>query len=68
MEYAKDEVFSIRYNAKKDKLEYGIGTRIIHKIQQNKVLTLLVAMGVFVGTLNFVFIYYFFFLLNTINK
>ena len=67
MEYAKDEIFSIKYNAKKDKLEYGIGRRILHRIQDNKFLSLLITIGIVFGTVNFILIYYFFFLFSRIK-
>lgn len=66
MEYAKDEIFTISYNIKKDKLEYPIRKRIKEKIKQNKVLTLFFALGVIFSILNFVLIYYFFLLLEKI--
>ena len=66
MEYAKDEVFSIRYNEKKDKLEYSFFRRIWKHIVKNKIITLLVTMGGFFSILNFILIYWFFEVLNTI--
>lgn len=66
MEYAKDEVFSIRYNPKKDKLEYGKIRRLIECIRRNKFLTLLMTLGILFSGMNFILIYYFFDILNTI--
>lgn len=64
MEYAKDEVFTIRYNIEKDKLEYPIQRTIREKIKQNKVLSLFFFMGVIFTTLDITFIYWFFSLLT----
>ncbi len=67
MEYAKDEVFSIRYNKKKDKLEYPIFRRIVKQIVNNKFITLLISMGILFSILNFIFIFWFFEVLSTIK-
>lgn len=66
MEYAKDEVFSIRYNEKKDKLEYSFFRRLIKRILNNKFMTLLITMGILFSIINFTLIYCFFEVLNTI--
>lgn len=66
MEYAKDEIFTIRYNMKKDKLEYPIQKKIREKIKQNKVLSLFFLMGVIFTVLDITFIYCFFSLLTKI--
>lgn len=66
MEYAKDEVFSIRYNKKKDKLEYSLFRRIVRRILNNKFMTLLITMGVLFSVLNFTLIYCFFEILSRI--
>ncbi len=62
MEYAKDEVFSISYNEKKDKF----GKKILKQILANKFITLLITMGVLFSIINFTLIYWFFEVLNTI--
>ena len=67
MEYAKDEVFSIRYNKKKDKLEYPIFRRIVKQIVNNKFITLLISMGILFSILNCIFIFWFFEVLSTIK-
>lgn len=66
MEYAKDEVFSIHYNEKKDKLEYSFSRRLLRKILNNKFMMILIIIGVLFSILNFTLIYYFFEVLNTI--
>lgn len=66
MEYAKDEIFSIRYNEKKDKLEYSFFRRFLKRILNNKFMTLLIVMGVLFSTLNFTLIYCFFEVLSRI--
>lgn len=66
MEYAKDEIFSIRYNEKKDKLEYSFLRRFIKRILNNKFMTLLIIMGVLFSALNFTLIYCFFEVLSRI--
>lgn len=66
MEYAKDEIFSIRYNKKKDKLEYPFYRKILRKIVNNKFMTLLIAMGIMFSIINFTLIYCFFDILNRI--
>jgi len=66
MEYAKDEIFSIHYNKRKDKLEYSFGRRVLNRILNNKFLSLLIVMGILFSVLNFTLIYYFFEILNEI--
>ncbi len=66
MEYAKDEIFSISYNEKKDKLEYSFFRRFVKRILNNKFMTLLIVMGVLFSTLNFTLIYCFFEVLSRI--
>ncbi|MCI8352406.1 MAG: hypothetical protein HFJ58_02115 [Clostridia bacterium] len=66
MEYAKDEIFSIRYNEKKDKLEYSFFRRFLKRILNNKFMTLLIIMGVLFSALNFTLIYCFFEVLSRI--
>lgn len=63
MEYAKDEIFSIRYNIKKDELEYPVRKRIKEKIKRNKVLSLFLVMGIIFSIMDCALIYYFFRLL-----
>ena len=66
MEYAKDEIFSIRYKKKKDKL----GDSKIHHfwkiLRRNKFMTLLLSLGGLFSIINFILIYYFFAILKTI--
>ncbi len=66
MEYAKDEVFSIRYNEKKDRLEYSFLRRVWRRILNNKFLTLLITMGIIFSIFNFTLVFWFFEVLSTI--
>lgn len=66
MEYAKDEVFNIYYNEKKDKLEYSLKGKHIKKFFNDKFMTLLITMGIVFGVLDFSLIYCFFKVLNKI--
>ncbi len=64
MEYAKDEVFNIYYNEKKDKLEYSLKGKHVKKFLNDKFMTLLITMGIVFGVLDFSLIYYFFEILS----
>ena len=66
MEYAKDEVFSIKYNSKKDKLEYKRTNKVLDIIRKNRFITLLIIFGGLFSTIKFILIYYFFTILNRI--
>lgn len=66
MEYAKDEIFSIHYNEKKDKLEYSFFRRFLKRILNNKFMTLLISIGILFSALNFTLIYCFFDILSRI--
>lgn len=66
MEYAKDEVFSIHYNEKKDRLEYSFFRRFLKRILHNKFMSLLIIIGVVFSILNFTLMYCFFEVLNRI--
>lgn len=66
MEYAKDEIFSIRYNKKKDKLEYPFYRKAIKRVINNKFITILILMGVLFSVFNFILIYMFFDILSKI--
>lgn len=66
MEYAKDEVFSIKYNAGKDKLEYTNRHKLINFVKRYRVMTLLLSLGITFSVVNFVLIYNFFNLIKTI--
>ncbi|MCI9286841.1 MAG: hypothetical protein HFJ57_02495 [Clostridia bacterium] len=64
MEYAKDEVFNIYYNEKKDKLEYSLKRKHMKNFFNDKFMTLLITMGIVFGVLDFSLIYYFFEILS----
>ena len=66
MEYAKDEVFSIRYNEKKDRLEYSFLRKIYKKLLKNKFLSLLISLGILFSIIDLTLVYCFFEVLNTI--
>lgn len=59
MEYAKEEVLTVCYPMKKDKLETRILERIYNKIKRNKVVALFLAMGITFMVLDLTFLYYF---------
>lgn len=65
MEYAKDEVFNIHYNEKKDKLEYSFSKRFLKRILNNKFMSLLITMGLIFSLIDFTLIYCFF---NVLSK
>lgn len=65
MEYAKDEVFNIHYNEKKDKLEYSFSRRFLKRILNNKFMGLLITMGLIFSLIDFTLIYCFF---NVLSK
>lgn len=66
MEYAKDEIFSIKYNVEKDELEYSNRNKWINFLKRYRVITLLVSLGITFSIINFVLIYNFFNLIKTI--
>ena len=66
IEYAKDEIFTIRYHLEKDRLKYPVRKRVKEQIRRHKVLTLFFMMGMMFTMLDIVFIYYFFSLLTKI--
>ena len=66
MEYAKDEVFSIRYNEKKDRLEYSFLRKIYKQLLKNKFLSLLISLGILFSIIDLTLVYCFFEVLNTI--
>lgn len=59
MEYAKDEIFNIKYNVEKDKLEIGKAKKHFQIFKRNKFITLLLVVGGIIGGINFVLIYNF---------
>ena len=59
MEYAKDEIFQVRYNTKMDRLEIGherLVKRIIKKIRRHKLITVTAITFLVFSTLNVVMI------------
>jgi len=66
MEYAKDEVFSIRYNEKKDRLEYSFFKKLYKRLIKNKFLSLLITLGILFSIIDLTLVYCFFEVLNTI--
>lgn len=64
MEYAKEEVLTVGYGVKKDKLKVSIQGKICNKVKQNKIVALFLAMGITFMVLDLTFIYYFFSLLT----
>ena len=66
MEYAKDEVFSIRYNEKKDRLEYSFFKKLYRRLLKNRFLSLLITLGILFSIIDLTLVYCFFEVLNTI--
>lgn len=62
MEYAKDEIFNIRYNTKMDRLQIGHKTlkdRIFESIRQHKLITTVVASFLIFSCINVAMIWNF---------
>lgn len=62
MEYAKDEIFNIRYNTKMDRLQIGHKTlkdRIFESIRQHKLITTVVAAFLIFSCINVAMIWSF---------
>lgn len=69
MEYAKDEIFQIRYNTKLNRLQIGSEswTRKIHKkIKRHKLLTTIIIALITFSTANIIMIYNFIEILQNI--
>lgn len=56
MEYAKDEIFSIKYNIERDKLEYSNKNKYL---KTNRFIALLITLGIVFSGINFILIYNF---------
>ena len=59
MEYAKDEIFQVRYNTKLDRLEIGherLVKRIIKTMRRHKLITVIAITFLIFSTLNVVMI------------
>ena len=59
MEYAKDEIFQVRYNTKLNRLEIGEQnwiSRLCQKIKRHKLLTTVILAFIMFGTMNVVMI------------
>lgn len=66
MEYAKDEIFNIRYNEFTNKLELGKKKRIVDFIKKHKFMSMVIATTIVAIGIDSVLIYQFFSLLSTI--
>ena len=66
MEYAKDEIFNIRYNELTDRLEFGKKKRIANFIKQHKIMSTVIATTIVAIGIDSVLIYQFFSLLSTL--
>jgi hypothetical protein len=64
MEYAKDEVFTIKYNEEEDKLEYP--KKSVTRGKMKKILSIFFSIGIAFTIFDIAFIYYFFSLLTKI--
>lgn len=59
MEYAKDEIFKIRYNTNLDRLEVGherLGKRVLKTIKRHKFFTIVVTMFLIFSIINIIMI------------
>ncbi len=70
MEYAKDEIFNIRYNEYANRLEIGGEKKkgIRNFIKQHKFMSGVIAMTIVTMAVDGMLIYEFFFLLSTLQK
>ena len=62
MEYARDEIFDIRYDEIKDKLQFGKNNfkeNVLVKIKKHKFLSTIVFSLMFFSTINLIMIYNF---------
>lgn len=69
MEYAKDEIFQVRYNTKLDRLQIkndSWTSRIYRKIKNHKLLTTIIISLIIFSTANIIMIYNFINMLQTI--
>lgn len=69
MEYAKDEIFNIRYNAKKDMLQIKnnkIFSKISKAIRKHKFMTTVVSAFLIFSCLNIIMIFSFFNILQNL--
>ena len=69
MEYAKDEIFQIRYNTKLDRLQIkgeAWTSKIYNKIKKHKLLTTTIVAFLMFSTINIVMIYNFMKILQNI--
>lgn len=67
MEYAKDEIFQIRYNSQLNRLELGherIMKRAIKKIKKNKLLSTIIFSFILFSIINVIMIYNFLYILQ----
>lgn len=61
MEYAKDEIFNIRYNEEEDRLEVGNKKGILHSILgESKILKMIIGITLVLVACNIVCIYNFY--------
>lgn len=64
MEYARDKIFTIRYNKLEDKLEYcndtNVGSRIQKFLKRNSFIISVVSIGILFSIINVVLIVNFF--------
>ena len=68
MEYAKDEIFKIRYNSRVNRLQMpkeSLGVRMIQKIKRHKWISLIVILFLMFSCINFFLIYHFMNILQT---
>lgn len=66
MEYAKDEIFNIRYNEFKDRLEFSRKKRVTNFIKQHKIISIIISTTIVAIGIDSILIYQFFSLLCTL--
>ena len=66
MEYAKDEIFNIRYNAKEGTIECGTGKKrgIMKSLKHSKWISLSIILGILFSIINCILIWDFFRILS----
>lgn len=69
MEYAKDEIFSIKYNSSIDRLQFKKQkwtSKIIEKINRHRIISSAIILFILLASMNFILIYNFMNILQTV--
>lgn len=70
MEYAKDEIFKIKYNSTVDRLQIpkeSLTSRLLHKIKKHKFISMIIMLFFMFSFINFFLIYNFVIALQDMN-